>query len=572
MTGALTPRARALIEIALLAAALFLVCAPLFARASLEVDDCRYFWQLRQIDAGVPGAFWSSLVVENRWDQDWWVPDGTFVRFLRPWVIASYALDRALFGIDPTASVVVNLLLHLIVVVQFRALLVRLIGPGLPAFLGALLFTTMSCHAEHLWYIAGRTDTIGGIFFLWTLLWHLRTRERATVRTHAVTAVLWFASLLAKELTVWLPLLLLLLDRWLPPAGAGQPALRQQLRRDVALWIACAVAFVVWLGVRSLLLGEGGSGSRPAPYFHLPWYDGFWLRTAAVAAQYCVALVTGDSVVPFLRDGASWFGAPERSWFELGLSLLAVPGLLLWGWRQPVGRFAVVLFLLLLIPMLPVYSSNRYLYLPSMAWCLLIALACARLRRISPWLMLLLAAAVILPTAIRLNLMLHNTPYQDSRRNPAPSWHLAKWFRDSDLTLAPGRPVYIVDFPLKWLELQFLRQTLAILLDREMPPVRGLCLSDSLQLAPVRVERVDDYTIELHRGGAPIYQPIPGWDFEPRPLAIGDRVREQDYEVLVLAAQQGAATRIRVRFDRPLAELELGRFSLYRDGPRLRRL
>jgi hypothetical protein len=80
-----------------------------------------------------------------------------------------------------------------------------------------------------------------------------------------------------------------------------------------------------------------------------------------------------------------------------------------------------------------------------------------------------------------------------------------------------------------------------------------------------RLSRVDARTIELDRGGSRLHQPDPQFDFDPRAVAPGDRIRESDYEVEILAADAGAASRIRVRFDRPLDELEFGRFT-YESG------
>jgi hypothetical protein len=37
-------------------------------------------------------------LVENRWDHLWWIADRDPVRFWRPTVLASFAVDRAIWG------------------------------------------------------------------------------------------------------------------------------------------------------------------------------------------------------------------------------------------------------------------------------------------------------------------------------------------------------------------------------------------------------------------------------------------------------------------------------------------
>jgi hypothetical protein len=247
----------------LLALVLALTGATLLPHAKFEPDDYRYLWHVQQIEQGVPGALARAVVVENRWDEHWWIADGTYVRFLRPFSLAAYAVDRALFGDDPRGAVVLAVALHALAVLVGYAVLLRMLGPGWPALLAALVFAVQTIHLEQLYFVAGKSDTLAGLFSLSALLVFLRGRGRANRPWHAALAALFLAALLAKESQVVLPVFFLALERWLPEPAGPAPAWRAILRRRAALLVLLGVVLCAYLVARAVLLGEAGSGVRP---------------------------------------------------------------------------------------------------------------------------------------------------------------------------------------------------------------------------------------------------------------------------------------------------------------------
>lgn len=547
--------------LALLGAIAF-VAAPALSRAAFTPDDYRYLSLLREIDAGAPGAIARSTIVENRWDTDWWIEDGIFVRFFRPVVVASYALDRALWGESARGFVLGNVVLHGLVTLLVWGCLRALLGAGAAAWFGALVFAVQSCRAEQLSYIAGRTDTLAALFLFGALLAFLRWRSALSRGRALIVAALYLVAMLVKEYAVLLPLFFVLANLCFP---AERPS------RARFLYAACAIAALAFFATRHLMLGEAGSGSRPFPYFHLPSRPGFTSHLVATTLQYAVSLVTGLPCAVFLADVAELRAnldtlfalAPGFGWLEGTTPLLLVLGvagcgaLLTLGAFDRRGRFFVVWFLVLLLPLLPLYSTGRYLYLPGFGWCGLLALAGAALARRSRVLAVLLWSVAVLPQAAQCRVILTFPP----PRPPAVtlSETIAHRLRDSRLDLTRNASIYLVDLPVSWIEIQFLAPILHVELPGA-PAVRVLCkgpLQAGRGLA--EITRVDAQTIELARPDSAIHQTAPV-DFDQRILQRDDRIREADYEVTVLAADAaGRAQRVRIRFDRPLDALQLGR-------------
>lgn len=162
------PFAYAVVAVATLGA-----CLPAILNAFFDLDDYRYLLEVRDIDDGNPHAWRTAWIVENRWDQAWWLQTGTLVRFFRPLVAASYWLDARLGGLHPGGYVLSNVLLHLTAALLFCACLRRLLDRRWPAMAAAVAFGVHGAHWENVAYVAGRTDTIAAIPFLGAILAYL---------------------------------------------------------------------------------------------------------------------------------------------------------------------------------------------------------------------------------------------------------------------------------------------------------------------------------------------------------------------------------------------------------------
>ena len=307
--------------------------------------------------------------------------------YYRPAVILSYQLDRAIAGRSegrPSTDAALirtmhatNVVLHAgataLVFALGRALLpVATVSPVVP-FAAALLFAVHPIHVESVAWIAGRSDLLCTVFGLLAALAWLAARTRSQAVPAAGAAAAALASFLAKETGLSLVLLapLLLLSplprdpRWRRPREAALPL----------LFLGGACLTYAALRASALPPGSDALGDRPGSAV---------AATLGALGWYAVKLV-------WPLPACALVGTPPGGpWVVAGLIVvLAAASFLGWSWsRRSVDaeRIAFSLLVVTLLPALPVAArlvaktsvAERYLYLPSAGFCLLVALLAAR--------------------------------------------------------------------------------------------------------------------------------------------------------------------------------------------------
>jgi tetratricopeptide (TPR) repeat protein len=180
---------------------------------------------------------------------DVWSTSGVVVEdppYYRPLLIASFAVDRALFGLSPAGHHLHSLLWHVAAVCLLWALLRRLL-PSIPALAGAALFALHPVQSEAVAWVSARNDPMAASFLCAALLALLPARPGA-VRL-ALGALALLAALLSKELAVLGCLLVLALDL----ARHGRPV-------GAPRYLALALALAVWAALREAA-GVSGAGA-----------------------------------------------------------------------------------------------------------------------------------------------------------------------------------------------------------------------------------------------------------------------------------------------------------------------
>ena len=107
-----------------------------------------------------------------------------------------------------------NLILHTLNVLLLYGSLVRMTGSWPRPALVAALFAVHPQHVESVAWITERKDVLSTFFGLLTLAAYLGYAQRPSATRYLLLLPLYAASLLAKQMLVTLPFLLLLLDWW----------------------------------------------------------------------------------------------------------------------------------------------------------------------------------------------------------------------------------------------------------------------------------------------------------------------------------------------------------------------
>jgi hypothetical protein len=364
------------LSMGLCSAVVLATCLPVLWHPQLEPDDYRYLDQLQSLRRGTSSSLVEAFVVENRWDHLWWVETDQKVRFFRPLVLLSYAVN----GPSARGLLATNVLLHLACVLLVCFLLYRWLGAGLPALVGATGFAALHCHSEVIYYVAGRTDTLAALGVLAGLAFHLGPRRRA-LRWLGLPCFAF--ALLAKELGVILPVLCVLHDLW---NGERPRRLGEVIRADGRLWASYAAVLAGWLVLRQLVLGPGAGSVFP--YFVSPAHPGFAAHLWTQLRSYSENLLLARSTPPFLQlEHLGRFTSAGG----LALTVAALAAALVLLRRERRFWFFAAAGALAALVTCTVYVSERYLYLPSFAAAGVAALVVARCRD-RRWLQVAVAA------------------------------------------------------------------------------------------------------------------------------------------------------------------------------------
>lgn len=310
------------------------------------------------------------LFVEHVWTQSMLQGAGNYYRPLfELWLLIQYSL----FGLHPWAWHLTTVAVHLGVVGLAYLVLKRVAGDRVTAAMATVLFAVHPTHIETVAWISGITDSLCALFALGSVLAYLRSREERNAFWLAGSVCLYVAAMMSKETAIVVPAMLLAYD-WLI---AGERKAVEMARRMAPF----AVAGIAYLIVRHYVL---------AGFLH--------------AEEYSAATVA------LTLPKAAWFYARQLLW-PVGLSVfydfpfvvkpgfgnvvLPLVGLVVfvaavtWLCRQSrAATFgALWMFLFLLPALVGIYVfipeelvHDRYLYLPSLGFAMLVAIAIRNIR------------------------------------------------------------------------------------------------------------------------------------------------------------------------------------------------
>ncbi len=327
--------------------------------------------------------------------------------YYRPTTTASYLLDRTLGGNDPfyfhLSVVLLHAVVSVLVSVLCRQLLCAAPYAAAAALVAGVVFAVHPVHTESVAWAAGRSDVLACLFTLAVLLTVGRGPAGAA---RVVASGVWaFAALGAKEVAVVLYPLLLLRD-WLDPEIAID-------RRSARRYAGVVVALIAYLILRRLTIGEvvGQQPGESAALTALPsmfWALGGYARELLwpfplnayidVVPSGIASLAGSAMLAAALVWGVLRWRAGDWPWLYAALWI-------------PIA-IAPSLAILWKIPEVPM--AERYTYLPSVGFALLIGIAAARLTEGRDARRLLLGAPLVVLAAI--SVWLRNPVWHDDIR------------------------------------------------------------------------------------------------------------------------------------------------------------
>jgi Tfp pilus assembly protein PilF len=395
-------------------------------------------------------------IVRNPAVQGWSYVPGYFVHhvwshiyptwpgnYYRPLFLIWLRLNDALFGLQPLGWHATTVAAHLGVTAMVFWLARRLTRDDIVAAMAAAIFGVHPAHIETVAWVSGVSEPLLALFFIPAFVFFTKARHDGADRRRwlALSLLCYVGALLSKETAIVLPALVFGYA-WVPRDEDGNAA---GSRRFVSAGVACApyvVLSLAYLVVRAVVLkgvghGESNVGLREivltAPSL-LWFYARHLVWPAPMSLFYDVEYVSQ----PSLRN----FVLPVIVVLAIAAALVA------WARRSQAAAMGV---LWLALPLAPVIASistfgrgelvhDRYLYLPSVGFALLLALGIARLRAGSAEFMgipavralacFAIVGALAAATAVQSihwanNLLLYHYGVQQAPRNALARIHLA---------------------------------------------------------------------------------------------------------------------------------------------------
>lgn len=270
----------------------------------------------------------------------------------------------------------------------------RLTGDFRTALIAAAIFGVDPIHIESVAWVSGVTDPLLAAFLLPAFLCYLNARERPAHRRAWLggSLALYGLAMLSKETALILPIIIFVFE-WVWEKAPVEGSWFQEAYRRMKLGILRSLPFVLltfgYLAVRVQVLNGLGHTMTPlsvlAIAYTWPQLLLFYLRHLVWPFNLSVFYD-----VPYVRT-------PGLASFVLPLAGLAGVGLLVWvGLRRlhessPANeKVAAFSFAWILIPFIPLLdlsvlpvgeiAHDRYLYLPSIGFSILVAMALRRIR------------------------------------------------------------------------------------------------------------------------------------------------------------------------------------------------
>jgi len=255
-----------------------------------------------------------------------------------------------------------RVLLHVVNVVLFFELARRLFGdraaqpqavaspthPLVAPFVAAALFAVHPMMTEAVGYISARSEVLCATFFLLAVLSARRWMLGGPAAWWWLTAGLWVAALLSKEIAVMLPFVLFGYDRWIL---GGTPVERQRRRQKLLVpFAAIAIAAGLVRGAVFIFLEHPGEQL-------LNWPRAYGQLTVLVRYVALLVLPRGQAVFHDVVSPKSLFDAPALLGLLAIILLIGLAGRL----RRSFGvaSLGAVWFLLLLVPSSLLVAMNQ---------------------------------------------------------------------------------------------------------------------------------------------------------------------------------------------------------------------
>ena len=340
----------------------------------------------------------SFQILGNTWLRSWKYLPRYFTRdvwafehpvfrgtFYRPIFLVWFRLQYLVFGPNPWGWHLCTVLCHVGVTLLVYYTAVRLVKDRLAALFATLIFGLHPTHAEAVAWVSGVTEPLFALFLFGSYLCYLKKRtDPARGRGYLATSLALYAlASLSKETAVILPFVIFACEvLWSERTAPSWWRIWVLRSVDASKVVAPYLGlFAIYLVARLLAL-QGFQNTKEAHSYlsmFLTWPSVLWF--------YLQHLVWPSRLSPFY-DREFYSHLDIRNVLLPAIPvLMAGAGLWFWAKRSPKAAVAAIW---MVVPILPVLNlrafieghlvHDRYLYLPSFGFAMLVAVGLRHLK------------------------------------------------------------------------------------------------------------------------------------------------------------------------------------------------
>ena len=364
---------------------------PVHQNGLTNWDDNKYVakFEVRE-NTWYPG---NDLIVELSWENTKKIFSTlSFMGNYHPLTMLSYNIDYQISGVSASSYLRTNLILHVITTLLIFWFVFLFFSNFPMAAIAAFLFGVGTIHVESVAWASERKDVLYALFFVASLIsytYYLRKGRQA--RFFILSIFLFILSLLSKGQAVSLAVTLVILD-WFE----GRKLISDRVIIEKIPFFALAICF----GVIAIMAQQQGDAIRDIEEF------AFYNRIAFAAyglTQYVIKMIVPLNFAalypyPSLVEGQ----IPVKFWFYLlPASLLVLAFIKAFKKKNKFVVFGIAFFVVnvfLVLQLLPVGSAimaDRYTYIPSIGFYILVGYGYWRLVLANKKLQIPLLVAVI---------------------------------------------------------------------------------------------------------------------------------------------------------------------------------
>ncbi|MFL5730980.1 MAG: tetratricopeptide repeat protein [Cytophagaceae bacterium] len=290
-----------------------------------------------------------------------------------PLTMLSLALDFSMGKLKPKTYHLTNLLLHMVNTALVFIFIFLLFERTDLAAVTSALFGVHAIHVESVAWISERKDVLYTMFFLASLIFYLRYLKEFNIKYYFIAIGFFILSDLSKGMAVSLSLTLMAID-WLKE--------RNLLDRKVILEKLPFFIISILVGIKAISAQSLSKDTDGMPDYN------FFERILFAAYGFCQYLY--KLILPV--NLSAFYSYPEKDtipfefWLYLALGIL-ITAAAFYSIRKSREYFFCFMFFLfniiLVLQILPVgkaIMADRYAYVPSIGFFLLIAIALSQIK------------------------------------------------------------------------------------------------------------------------------------------------------------------------------------------------